>query len=56
MASATNISLENVVIPTKPHSHYLSISKRSFGHGKEFSQVGKMAFLQVFLSYLFDGV
>ena len=29
-------------------SHYLSISKRSFGHGKEFSQVGKMAFLQVF--------
>ena len=27
-------------------SHYLSISKRSFGHGKEFSQV--VAFLQVF--------
>ena len=43
--SATNISLESVVFPTKP---YLSISKRSFGHGKEFSQVGKMAFLQVF--------
>ena len=37
-----------VWFPLNLISHYLSISKRSFGHGKEFSQVGKMAFLQVF--------
>ena len=45
MASATNISLESVVISTKPHQPLSS--KRSFGHGKEFSAklVCKMAFL-----------
>ena len=29
-------------------SHYFQFPRGHFGHGKEFSQVGKMAFLQVF--------
>ena len=48
MASATNISLECVVIPTKPLLPLsFNFPKRSFGHGKEFSAklVCKMAFL-----------
>ena len=48
MASATNISLECVVIPTKPLQPLsFNFPKRSFGHGKEFSAklVCKMAFL-----------
>ena len=49
MASATN----SLLFQLNLISHYLSISKRSFGHGKTSWQNGLSL---SFLSYLFDGV
>ena len=63
MASATNISLECVVIPIKPHQPLsFNFPKRSFGHGKEFfSQVGLQNGLSSFMmnqkmQFFVDGV
>ena len=69
MASATKISLESVVIPTKPHQPLsFNFPKRSFGKKRTVersfqpSWFAKWPFFimmnkrMLFFSYLFDGV